>query len=145
MKYAHSVRLSVFSYEKNNDELVLSKLLSLIPFPKDKIDLKQKKADGFNKKSIAVFQVTVSRQRQINELLESLMGKLDKDQKKVILSGNRLDDNLDFFLRFDKTEYLDKNKLKVTDSGNCFHVKIGVASFPKKRELALEKIKRLVN
>ena len=29
-----------------------------------------------------------------------------------------------FFLRFDKDEYIRNDKLMLTDSGNCFHIKI---------------------
>ena len=51
---------------------------------------------------------------------------------------SRLDDNLDFFLRFGKDEYIRNDKLMLTDSGNCFHIKISIDAFPKKREIALK-------
>ncbi len=38
---------------------------------------------------------------------------------------------------------LQENKLWLTESGDCFHIKINIASFPRKREKALEIIRNL--
>ena len=43
-------------------------------------------------------------------------------------------------MRFDKDELIKNNNLVLTDKGNCFHVKISIAAFPKKRKIALENI-----
>ena len=77
--------------------------------------------------------------------LNNLVENLDEEQRKLILSQleSRLDDNLDFFLRFDKEEYLKNNKLKLTDSGNCFHIEMSIAAFPKKREIGMEIVKKI--
>ncbi len=73
------------------------------------------------------------------------MSNLDKKQKELILkqSESRLDESLDFFIRFDKEEWIDKNKLELTDSGKCFHLKINVAAFPRKREAGLKIVNEL--
>lgn len=81
----------------------------------------------------------------INQFLESLLNNLDENQKEIILEQfeSRLDKNFDFFLRFDKDSWINEQKLLLTDSGRCFHVKISVATFPRKREVALNTIKSL--
>ena len=147
MKLAHQIKTKVFSYEKHNedDKLILDKFLQLFPFnlKDEKIELKKTNALGINEKKITIFEITLTKEKHTSKFLENLMENLDEEHKKLIFSQleSRLDDNLDFFLRFDKDEYLKNDKLKLADSGNCFHIKISVAAFPKKREIGLEIVK----
>ena len=149
MKIAHQIKVKVFSYEKNNEDekLVLDKFLQLFPFnlKDEKIELKNTNALGLNENKITIFEVALTKEKHTNLFLNNLIKNLDEEQKKFILSQleSRLDNNLDFFLRFDKNEYLKNNKLKLTDSGNCFHIEISVAAFPKKREIASGIVKEI--
>ncbi|MEK6876131.1 MAG: RNA-binding domain-containing protein [Nanoarchaeota archaeon] len=149
MKLAHQIKINVFSYEKNNedDKLVLNKFLELFPFDlkDEKIELKKSNAAGFEDKNIAIFEVALEKEKHTGKFLENLVKNLDEWQKKLVLSQleSRLDDNLDFFLRLDKDEYMKNNKLKLTDSGNCFHIMISVAAFPRKREVGLKILKSM--
>ncbi|MCH8004219.1 MAG: hypothetical protein IH934_06340 [Nanoarchaeota archaeon] len=149
MKIAHQIKTKVFSYEKfnDNDKIILDKFLQLLPFNlKDqKIELKRTEAFGFNDNRITIFEVILAKEKHTKQYLENLIKNIDEEQKKLILEQleSRLDDNLDFFLRFDKDEYLKNDKLKLTDSGNCFHIKISVAAFPKKREIGLGIVKSI--
>ncbi len=149
MKLAHQIKAKVFSYEKFNedDKLVLDKFLQLFPFnlKDEKIELKKTEAEGLNDMKITILEVTLAKEKHTSKFLENLMEILDEEQKKLILSQleSRLDNNLDFFLRFDKNEYLKNNKLQLTDSGNCFHIEISIAAFPKKRELGLDIVRKV--
>lgn len=149
MKLAHQIKIKVFSYGKNNedDKAVLNKFLELFPFglKDEKILLKKSNAAGFWENRITIFDVALEKEKHTSKFLENLAKNIDNDQKKLILAQleSRLDNNLDFFLRLDKSEYLKNNKLKLTDSGDCFHIMISVAAFPRKREIALNIIKTL--
>jgi len=149
MKLVHQIKAKVFSYEKFNEDekLILDKFMQLFPFDleEQKIELKKTQAFGFHENKIAIFDVALTKEKHTRRFLENLIKNIDEGQKKLILSQleSRLDNNLDFFLRFDKEEYLKNDKLKLIDSGNCFHIKISVAAFPKKRELALDIVKRV--
>ena len=149
MKIAHQIKIKVFSYEKNSDDerLIHNKFLQFFPFSlkDEKIELKTTPAKGFSEKKITVFDVTLAKEKHINKFLKNLAGNLDEEQKKLILSQSesRLDNNLDFFLRFDKGEYLKNNKLRLTDSGNCFHIEMSIAAFPKTKEVGLEVVKSI--
>jgi len=149
MKLAHQIKAKVFSYEKNNEDekLILDKFLQLFPFDleEQKIELKKSNAIGLNEKKITIFRVTLTKERHTKQFLKNLIENIGEGQRKLILSQleSRLDDNLDFFLRFDKNEYIKNNKLRLTDSGNCFHVMISVAAFPKKREIGLNIAKEI--
>jgi RNA binding exosome subunit len=148
-KTTHQIKLKVFSYEKNNDnnKLILDKLLQLFPFnlEDEKIELNEKNVMGLNENKMTIFEVILKKEKHISKFLENLMKNIDDKDKKIILSQieSRLDNNLDFFLRFDKDEYIKNDKLRLTDSGNCFHIEMSIAAFPKKRELALGIVKEV--
>ena len=147
MKYAHLIKLTAFSYEHENNKTILGNFLRFFTFDLEdnKVALKTSNASGFNEKKIEIFEVTLARNNLINQFLDNMLNNLDKDQKNQILSQaeSRLDKNLDFFLRFDKDSWINGKKLVLTDSGKCFHVKISIAAFPKKREIALNVVKDL--
>lgn len=149
MKLAHQIKIEVFSYEKDNedDKIILDKFLKLFPFSlkDEKIGLKKTDAKGFEERKITIFDVILSKEKHTAKFLENLISNLDEHQKKLILAQaeTRLDDDMNFFLRFGKDEYIKNNKLILTDSGKCFHIEVSVAAFPKKREIALDVIKKI--
>ena len=148
-KTAHQIKTKVFSYEKNNDDnkLILDKFIKFFPFSleQEKIELSERNVSGFDERKITIFEVTLIKEKHTSKFLENLTKNLDKNQKELSLSQleSRLDDNLDFFLRFDKDKYLENDLLQLTDSGNCFHVEMSIAAFPKKRDIAVEIIKQI--
>ena len=147
MKYAHSIKLTVFSYEEEDYENILDGFLRFFPFnlEKNKIALKKSDAIGFDEKKIVVLEAALKKSNLINQFLDCLLGNLDLDQKNQMIrqAESRLDKNFDFFLRFDKDSWVKEKKLVLTDSGKCFHLMVSAASFPKKRDAALNTIKDL--
>jgi len=149
MKLAHQIWIKIFSYEKFNEDenLIRDNFLKLFPFnfEDEKLELTQTEAKGFSELKITIFEIILKKDKHIKKFLEKLLQNLDEEQKKKILeqSGKRLDENLDFFLRFDKEQYMKNNILKLTESGNCIHFKFSIAAFPKKRDIALKIIKSL--
>ena len=147
MKYAHLIKLTVFSYENKNNESILDSFLKFFPFniEDNKVILKKTDAIGFNDTKIEVIEIILTKTNLINQFLKNLLDNLDKEQKNKILQQmeSRLDKNLDLFLRFEKDTWINERKLVLTDSGKCFHLRISVAAFPKKREVALNVIKDL--
>ncbi len=147
MKYAHLIKLTVFSYENENNESILDSFLKFFPFSieDNKVILRKTNAIGFNDKKIEVLEITLTKTNLINQFLKNLLSNLNENQKNEILQQieSRLDENLDFFLRFDKDTWINEKKLVLTDSGKCFHLKISVAAFPKKREIALNVVRDL--
>lgn len=148
MKYAHSIKLTVFSYENENVQNILDAFLKFFPFnlEENKVELRKTTAQGFNETTITIFEVVLVKTNLINRFLDFILGSLDKKQKELILKqiDSKLDENLDFFIRFDKEEWTNNKKLELTDSGKCFHLKIDVAAFPRKREVGLKIIRELI-
>lgn len=149
MKYAHLIRLSVFSKEGEKEEDILRSLKELIPFnlEDEKIIIEIKKASGFEEKKIIIFTVTLKKETHTTKFLKNLNQKLSDDQKSLLKrqSESRLDKKYNFFIRLDKQKLLEKNETWITDSGDCFHIRISIAAFPKNRENALNAVINLFN
>lgn len=147
MKYAHLIKLTVFSFENENNKHILDSFLKFFPFniEDNKVILKKINAIGFNDKKIEILEITLTKTNLINQFLNNLLSNLNENQKNEILQQieSRLDKNLDFFLRFDKDAWINERKLVLTDSGKCFHLRISIAAFPKKREVALNVVRDL--
>jgi len=63
MKYAHSVKLSVFSYEDEDSDGILEAFLRLFPFnlEENKVTLNKTAAAGFNESKIQIFEVILTK------------------------------------------------------------------------------------
>jgi RNA-binding protein len=74
-----------------------------------------------------------------------LKGYLSETEKtKLLLRLNSyIDDELTLFLRFDKREWTESKKLLLTESGDCFHIRISLAAFPKRRDAALNVARKI--
>ena len=141
MKLMHSIKLTVFSYEHENSDEILNSILKFFPFnlEENRIKLVKRNATGFGDSKIEIFEVLLIKTSLTNEFLDFILEHLDDVQKGTLIqqAESRLDENLDFFIRFDKDSWVKNEKLELTDSGKCFHLKMSVAAFPTKREVAL--------
>ena len=62
------------------------------------------------------------------------MEKLNSDlERKIDEKGN-------WFLRFDKNDALDE-KWTILDSGDSIHLKIKIAAYPARKEIAVDKVR----
>lgn len=146
MKLAHQIKISVFIHEEEDREKIFNKLISLVQFDlkKEKIKLNEDTAMGFNNKKIKTYEIVLEKNKHINGFLEKLKESLGKEQKELLLkqAESRLDEDLHFFIRLDKEKLLN-DEFSITDSGNCFHIRISPAAFPAKRELAMEVLNQI--
>lgn len=139
----NSIRISVFAKEGENELEIEEKLKSLVPFhlEQEKIRISRQTATGFNEKKIRILELILTKSRHTKAFIESLKAKLGDKQKELLLrqSESRLDSEQNFYMRLDKEKLLN-GECWLTDSGNCYHIKIGIATFPKSKEKALEMI-----
>jgi len=143
--YLHSACLRVFAKEEEDVDAVQDALVSFFPFnlEDEKIELKRHTALGFKDKKIRILEVCLKKKRHLKLFLSSLLEKLAAEQKELLVrqKESRLDEELDFFIRFDKSRLVGKKSegkgYFITDSGNCFHLTLSIAVFPAKREAAL--------
>ncbi len=137
----------VFSYENENSEDIFNAFLKFFSFnlEENKVQLKKTAATGFNDSKIRIFEATLTKTALVNQFLDHMLNNLDEVQKGTILqqAESRLDENLDFFIRFDKNEWVNHQRLELTETGKCFHLKTSISAFPKKREIALKVVREL--
>ena len=136
VKIANNVSLRVFCKDDEDKDLIIRKLKQLLPFDveKEKIKITEKVAQGFGDKTMHVIRTKLTKERHVKPFLANLFSGLGEEKKTLLEQlESRLDDELNFFIRLDK-EMLLKDRLVLTDSGKCYHVRINVASFPKSRQ-----------
>ncbi len=145
MRVANNINVRVFCKEGENKELIIEKLKLMLPFDleKEKIKVKETRAEGFNGKRIDVIEVALEKERHVNAFLEALKEKLGSEKETLLKQlDSRLDDELNFFMRLDKDMML-KDRFVLTDTGNCYHIRINIAAFPKRREKAAGILKEI--
>ena len=108
--------------------------------------LERKTVFGFNEKKITIISASINKNKHIRTFIDHINKNLSQEQKDMIIrqADSRLADNLDFFLRFDKDKLLNEKSFWITDKGNCYHVRMNVAAFPKRREIALEVVRNKI-
>jgi len=144
---SHNIFISVFSKPEDNEKNIKNSLMSLFPFnlTDEKIEIKTKKCLGFNEREIKIFEIMLEKEKHIRKFLENLNENLSKEQKELLIKQiySRLDDDLYFFIRLDKDKLINENKFWITDSGNCYHIKIKIAAFPNKKHIAAKNIEKI--
>lgn len=147
MKFAHNITITVFCKDYEDKDLIKSTLVSLLPLDieKEKIEVQSQEAEGFDEKKINIFKIQLIRQPHIRTFWANLKEKLGT-QVNILKQqlDSRLDEACNFFIRLDK-EKLYKGTYLITDSGNCYHIRLTIASYPKNRESARRVLLELLN
>ncbi len=145
MKFANRINISVFIKPEEDEARIAQALRSLLPFSleEQKLSLKRSSVQGFSEKKIIICELELKKESHTNAFLKRLNEKLTEQQKDMlVLQDNRLDDECCFYLRLDKQRLLE-GKYSLTDSGECYHIKMCIAAFPKKRECAKDVVRKI--
>jgi hypothetical protein len=148
MKCLNNVALSVFCKPNEEDaRAVRQALIELVPLDleEEKLAVREEKATGFNEKPISIFTLTLAKESHTSAFLKQMLNRLTKEQKDLLSKQkeSRLDKELFFFIRFDKKKWLADRELAITDSGDCFHVKMHLAAYPARRPDALVLVEKI--
>lgn len=143
MEKVKNIKISVFAKEDENIGAIRQGLLDLLgtDIKEEKIRLHEFTAKGFNESKIKVIEARLENRRPVKSFLDHLIGLLSEEQGSMLIrqADSRLDENLHFFIRIDKEKWLER-KTCITDSGNCYHIKMSIASYPKSRKTALKAV-----
>lgn len=147
MKIAHNIVFTVFI---SPEELVSdperitrfeSQLRALIPidFVKEKLAFKKTDVEGFNGRKIRIITLTIEKGPHVTSTLKALHNVLEPLTRAKILQelDSRIDEESFFYIRFDKDAFC-QGIYTLTDTGNCVHLKIAIAAYPKKRDVTLQ-------
>ncbi|MFH1408471.1 MAG: RNA-binding domain-containing protein [Nanoarchaeota archaeon] len=142
MKLVHNVVITVFS--SDDADACKKTLAPFVPFSleEEKLEVQEQKAEGFQDRKIIILSLKLVKARHTNAFLKELKEHLSPESCRLLLQQieSRLDERLNFFIRFDKQELL-SGRFMLTDGGDCFHIKMSIAAFPHKRPIAKNIIK----
>jgi RNA binding exosome subunit len=147
MKSIHNIEISVFAREEeDNLDSVKEGILKLadMDLEKEKIKLEHTTATGAKDNKIDILKIRLEKERHVKKFVSNLLSNLTDEQKELILEqlDSRVDEECNFFIRLDKDKLLN-DEYWITDSGNCFHIKMLVAAYPAKKDNAKEIIEKL--
>ena len=147
MKRIHNIEISVFAREEeNNLDSVREKLIELVGVDpeKEKIAFEESNDLGAKDNKIEILKIRLEKERNVNKFISDMIYKFNDEQKEMIMNqlDSRVDDKCNFFIRLDREKLLG-GEYWITDSGDCFHIKILVAAYPAKKEKAIEILKSL--
>jgi RNA binding exosome subunit len=147
MKLANNINIRVFCKKEEDETEIRQGLLKIMNFNeeeliKEKLKITRNEAKGFDEK-IIILEILLEKERHTNKTLENIKEKLTEQDKELLREQeNRLDVELDFYMRLSKTE-IQKNNFELTDTGECYHIKINIAAYPKNKETAKQKINEI--
>ena len=135
----HNITYRVFVYGTENEEKVRESIKTLFPNSHPETDT----IEGYFKNPVLILHDKIGKKRETKEFIKILQ-KMDSATKKRVLNelNNRMDEKGNLFLRFDKQRaYL--GDLKIIEHGDSVHVKIKIAAYPAKKEIAMELAKEI--
>lgn len=148
MKLVTNIHFRVFCNPDEKKDEIKRTLLLLAGYTEEQISEEKIKyneinAKGFSQKIIVIMELILEKERHCNKFLKKLNESLDVESKKLLVEQvNRLDDNMNFFIRFDKESLLE-GKYVLTDSGNCFHITMNIEAHPRRKDVAHKIVKEI--
>ena len=149
MRLAHNVRISVYCKDWQDCDAIERSLTSMVPFDmeleKENVKKTLMKAERALESDITILEIILTKERHVNAFFKHLNEKLGAEQTSLLIKQNatRFDEELNFFLRLDMKELMAHQKYELTDSGECFHIRISIAAFPKRYDTALFVLKQI--
>lgn len=148
----HNIRYRVFVYENEDLDSITQALLNIIP----SAEIEAEEVEGLLQEPMVILNGMVSKKRETKEFLNNLLA-IDKDQLTKLYNDldKKMDEKGNLFLRFSKDfkvlesdennrlendleDSIDLNQWKILDGGDSIHLKIKVAAYPAKKEVALK-------
>ena len=126
----HNIRYRVFIYDNEDRDDVLQALLNILPEAEPEVE----EAEGLLGENMLILSGTISKKRHTKEFLNNLLS-IDKNQLKKLYDDldRKMDEKGNLFLRFSKEKALDEQ-----DGGDSIHLKVKIAAYPAKKEVALK-------
>lgn len=136
----HNIRFREFVYD--NEDLDELKQAILNIFPDAEIEMEE--AEGMTENKILILTGVIDKKRHTKEFFNKLL-ELDQEvlDKLVDDLDRKVDENGNLFLRLSKEDAIDE-KMTIVDSGDAIHLKIKIAAYPAKKDIAIKKVKEAI-
>ena len=131
----HNIKFRAFVYEDESIDEISQAILNILP----EAEIEVEEAEGLLEDKILILTGTVSKKRYTKTFFNTLLENVDLDKLDDDLE-RKMDDKGNWFLRFDKTDAFDE-KWTILDKGDAIHLKVKVAAFPAKKQIAVDKVR----
>ena len=130
----HNIKFRAFVYENESVDDISQAILNILP----EAEIEAEEAEGLLENKIIILTGIVSKKRFTKTFFNTLLKWTDLDKLNGDLE-RKIDDKGNWFLRFDKSDALDEI-WTIKDSGDAIHLKVKIAAFPAKKQIAVDKV-----
>ncbi len=133
-----SATVSTFAHATEDEQKVIAAIQILLP---GDTEIKRTKLKGHHGNPIISFETLIEQKKPLRELLQRMVEKLraeDFGRLSGIIS-DRIDESCRLYLRFDK-QRAHAGELTLTNRDDAIHLRLKVAVYPSKREVAAKLI-----
>lgn len=137
----HNIRYRIFVYEDEDEKKLIEGLKNILPTAK----IEREIAEGMLEDEIVILSGKIDKKRETKEFLKTLLD-MDKDSLEKLSNDleRKIDKNGNLFLRFSKTSACEE-KWEICDTGDSIHLKIKIAAYPAKKEIAINLLNEALN
>jgi len=134
--------VSTFVHATEDEQRVLSALRTLLP---EKVEVRRSKLKGHHGNPIVNLEAKVGQRKLLRETWQRVLAKLHAGELEKLgkIVPERIDGNCFFYLRFDK-QLAHAGELALTDSGDAVRLRLKVAAYPAKREVAIKLLEKFM-
>ena len=130
----HNIRFREFVYEGENPEELTQAILNIFP----DAEIETEEAEGLMENKILILTGLIKKKIHTRAFMDRLLesdqvSKLEEDLDR------KMDEKGNLFLRLSKEDAVE-DELKIVDSGDSIHLKIKIAAYPAKKEVAMKLI-----
>jgi len=135
-----SAVVSTLAHATEDEQKVLAAVRILLP---SEVEVKQTKLKGHHGNPITSFEASVEQRKLLRELWQRVVEKLKTGKIEKIVGSlpEKVDETCHFYLRFDK-QLAHAGELELTEGGDAIHLRMKVAAFPAKPEVAVELVRK---
>ena len=134
----HNIKFRLFVYKNEDVDELSQAILNILP----EAEIEAEEAEGLTEDKIIILSGTVSKKRYTKEFFNLLLESVDLDKLNDDLE-RKMDEKGNWFLRFDKEDASDE-KMTIKDFGDSIHLKIKIAAYPAKKEIAVDKVREAI-
>ena len=135
----HNIKFRAFVYENESVDDVSQAILNILP----EAEIEAEEAEGLLEDKIVILSGTVSKKRYTKTFFNTLLEWTDLDKLDADLE-RKIDEKGNWFLRFDKSDAFDE-KWTILDKGDSIHLKVKIAAFPAKKQIAVDKVHQAIS
>lgn len=134
----HNIKFRAFVYENESVDEISQAILNILP----EAGIEAEEAEGLLEDKIIILSGVVSKKRYTKTFFNTLLEWTDLEKLNADLE-RKMDEKGNWFLRFDKADALDE-KWTILDKGDAIHLKVKIAAFPAKKQIAVDKVREAI-